>query len=105
MECSGAPLRLSFGAASLTVLVGNTASVRFWMDGADVPNAVGIVNIVNNTTANLVEDATMATTIVPAAGSHVLSVAGQYQAGTASPSVSPSTFVVEEIVRPNASNT
>jgi hypothetical protein len=95
MECSGAPLRLSFGAASLTVLVGNTASVRFWMDGADVPNAVGIVNIVNNTTANLVEDATMAPDR-PGRG-HTSSrrrpVSGRYRESVGE------TFVVEEIVR------
>lgn len=105
VECSGVPVRLSLGPAAFTVLAGNVATVRFWMDGADLANSQGIQSNTNNTAVNLLEDGSFSVVFTPAAGSHLMSVAGQYQSGGATPTIGPATFTVEELIRPNASNT
>jgi hypothetical protein len=103
IEASGVPLRLALSPAQLTLVSANSVTLTFWQDGSPITTATQ--QITNNTTATNVWNAAWSVVVVPPAGSHLYSVAAVYTGGASAPTIAQGTFVVEEIVRQNATNT
>lgn len=114
IECSGNPLRFKLEGQYGHSVNGATGFLGFWLDGAAVdsftPGAGFNLGVLTSPSTGATNRLSIEQEIMPSAGSHLLGVvfANGPTAGTFTlyrQSGRPLIFTVEEIVRPNASNT
>lgn len=103
-ECSGFPIKISMIGRILNA--GGATYFTPVIDGAAVAAGTNDAYSVDATDDGMPPPTML---VVPAAGSHTISVAWRTQAGTStwvgSAAATPGAILIEEIIRPNASNT
>jgi hypothetical protein len=109
IECSGVPMRATLRSAIIHTVAGSTIAMTTYLDGTTGTNVLGagaaIVHVAQTTNQQIY---TWVWDFTPPAGSHLIGPAWSTSAATATLAAlatQPLQYVVEEIVRPNTSNT
>lgn len=108
IECSGAPLRMTFHGTAQNNTAGSLVGLGWLVDGVAPDGHTGAQYLMDIRVANQGYGFTAVYEFVPTAGSHVIGPAWSVSAGTGTiiaTAAAPAIFTVEEIVRQNTDNT